>query len=94
MPLRQVAIHRVLWRPRLVLGGERNPVLMILVLSVALPMQGQNLTCIAVSAALWLIGLPTLQYMAKWDPQMSEVYLRQVKYQRYYPARSRPYRET
>jgi len=94
MPLRQVQIHRVLWRPRLILGGERKLVLMLMVVSVALPMQGQNLSSAVVSGALWLIGLPTLQRMAKSDTQMSEVYLRHVKYQRYYPARSRPYRNT
>jgi type IV secretion system protein VirB3 len=30
--------------------------------------------------------------MAKADPQMSKVYLRQLQYQAYYPARSRPFR--
>jgi type IV secretion system protein TrbD len=30
--------------------------------------------------------------MAKSDPQMTKVYIRQLKYRGYYPARSRPYR--
>ena len=41
----------------------------------------------------WLICLWFLRRMGRADPMMSKVYLRQVKYAGYYPARSRHWRE-
>lgn len=91
--LRKVPVLRVLWRRHLLLGGERELVLMLLVIAVALVMNGQNIPSIIVAAMLWVVILPALRYMAKIDPQMSMVYLRHIRYRRFYPARSRPYRK-
>ena len=38
----------------------------------------------------WALGMFVLRRMAKADPDMSRVYMRHVKYARYYPPRSRP----
>jgi hypothetical protein len=38
-------------------------------------------------------GPLSLRKMAKADPLMRHVYLRQLRYARYYPARGRPWRE-
>ena len=48
---------------------------------------------IATGIALWLVVLYLLRQMAKADPLMRHVYLRQLRYGRYYPARSTPWRE-
>jgi type IV secretion system protein VirB3 len=92
MSLRLVPVHRVLWRSQLLLGGERELVLLVSVLAVALPMDGMNIPSAVVGALLWLLGMPALRWMAKVDPQFSQVYRRHIKYRSYYPARSRPYR--
>jgi type IV secretion system protein VirB3 len=48
---------------------------------------------IAAGIALWLVVLHLLRRMAKADPLMRHVYLRQLRYGRYYAARSTPWRE-
>jgi type IV secretion system protein VirB3 len=92
MALRRVAFHRVLHRPQLLLGGERELVLMVTVIAVALPVNGLNLPAAIVGALLWVLAMPALRWMAKRDPQMSQVYRRHVRYRAHYPPRSRPYR--
>jgi len=51
-----------------------------------------NLVSCAVGGMVWFCSIPVFRRMAKSDPQMSKVYVRQLKYRGYYPARSRPYR--
>jgi type IV secretion system protein TrbD len=38
------------------------------------------------------VAMPALRWAAKVDPQFSQVYRRHIRYRRFYPARSRPYR--
>jgi type IV secretion system protein TrbD len=92
--LQRIKIYRVLWRSQLFLGGERELVLMLSVISTALIINGMNLPSMVVGVLVWMLGMPALRWMAKFDPQFSQVYRRSLKYKRYYPARSRPYRKT
>lgn len=91
--LTTVPIHRALHRPNLILGGERELVLFTAILCAGVAVSGLNLVSAAIGAAVWLIALGFLQMMAKADPYMSRVYLRHIRYVRYYPARSRPFCE-
>jgi type IV secretory pathway TrbD component len=90
--LRQMPLHRVLHRPGLFLGGEREPALMTAIIAGGLAISGMNTVSVLVGAAVWFAGIPLLRWMAKADPQMTKVYLRQLRYCGYYPARSRPFR--
>ncbi len=92
MSLRHLPFHRVLHRPSLFLGGEREPALMTLIVAGGLAIAGMNTVSFLVSGALWFSAIPALRWMAKTDPQMTKVYLRQIKYRGYYSARSRPFR--
>lgn len=92
MALRRVQFHRVLYRPQLLLGGERELVLMVTVIAIALPVNGLNIPAAVVGALVWALAMPALRWMAKRDPQMSRIYLRHVRYRAFYPAQSRPYR--
>jgi type IV secretion system protein TrbD len=90
--VRRLAFHRVLHRPSLFLGGEREPALMTLIIAGGLAVAGMNTVSFLVGAALWFSAIPLLRWMAKADPQMTKVYVRNIRYRGYYPARSRPYR--
>jgi type IV secretion system protein VirB3 len=90
--LRRLPFHRVLHRPALFLGGERELALMTLIIAGGLAVSGMNLVSFGVGGILWFCSIPVLRWMAKSDPQMTKVYIRQLKYCGYYPARSRPYR--
>ena len=93
MSLRRTPFYRVLHRPRLFLGGEREPTLMMAIVAAGLAVSGQNLVTLAVAGILWFGSIGIFRQVAKADPQMSQVYLRQLKYRGYYPPRSRPYRD-
>jgi type IV secretion system protein TrbD len=92
MSLRHMPFHRVLHRPNLFLGGEREPALLTLLVAGGLAVSGMNTVSFLVGAALWFSAIPVLRWMAKADPHMSKIYLRHIRYRGYYPARSRPYR--
>jgi type IV secretion system protein TrbD len=92
MSLRRLPFHRVLHRPSLFLGGEREPALLTLLVAGGLAVSGMNTVSFLVGAALWFSAIPVLRWMAKADPHMSKIYVRHIRYRGYYPARSRPYR--
>ena len=94
MSLRRTPFFRVLHRPRLFLGGEREPTLMMAIVAAGLAVSGQNFVTLVVAAILWFGCIGIFRQVAKADPQMSRVYLRQLQYRGYYAPRSRPYRDT
>jgi type IV secretion system protein VirB3 len=87
--LRRTALHRALYRPNLFLGGEREPVMLTAVVCAGLPVSSLNLAAAATGLGLWIVLTAMFRMMAKADPCMSRVYLRQLQYAGYYPARSR-----
>ena len=92
MTLRRVPFHRVLHRPNLFLGGEREPALSTAIVAGGLAISGMNTVSFVVGAVLWFVSIPLLRWMAKVDPQMTTIYLRHIRYHGYYAARSRPFR--
>jgi type IV secretory pathway TrbD component len=92
MELRRTPFYRVLYRPPLVFGGEREPVLLTLATAIGLVVTGQNLVSIVVGAVVWFGGITAWRLMAKADPYMTSVYRRQLQYRAYYAPRSRPAR--
>lgn len=85
-------IPRVLWRPKLLLGGERNLVLCAAMMFGGIGYLAMNLVAITVCTALWFVSLAIFRWMAQADPQMSLIYQRHLKYRGYYPPHSTPYR--
>ena len=92
MTLRRLPFHRVLHRPSLFLGGEREPALSTAIVAGGLAVSGMNTVSFVVGMVLWFGSIPLLRWMAKADPQMTTIYLRHIRYRGYYPARSRPFR--
>lgn len=90
--LRQSVIRRALHRPQQVWGGERELMLFSMLLAGGIIVAAMNLVATLVGVTLWLICVYGLRKMAKADPVMSKVYLRQLKYRDYYGPYSRPAR--
>ena len=90
--LRRTPLARTLYRPNLFLGGERELVLITAVVCAGVAVSSLNLVAIVIGIAVWGVCIGLFRMMAKADPMMARVYLRQIKGQRYYPARSRPFR--
>lgn len=92
MAVRRLPIYRSLVRPQLLLGAERELVLVTGMLAAILVFAAQTLLALIMGVFLWLAGLYLLRRMAKADPEMSRVYVRHIRYRAYYAARSRPTR--
>lgn len=92
MSLRTIPIRRCGNRPSLFMGGDRELVMFSGLLSAILIFAAQDWLAAIFGFALWFLSLKSLRLMAKADPYMRAVYLRQRGYQAYYPARSTPFR--
>jgi type IV secretion system protein TrbD len=86
-------IPRVLSRHNLLMGGDRELVLLSALCCVGLPVLSMTITACVAAIVLWLLSLAALRAMAKADPQMRQVYQRSRIYADYYPPFSRPYYE-
>jgi len=86
---RRIPIHRSLNRPHLLLGAERNLVLLTGVITALLLFTGSiSVTSLTLAVAFWSSSFWALVRMAKADPQMSRVYQRHIRYRAYYSAHS------
>src|SRR2546423_7571634 len=82
-------IHQSLTRPILLAGAERPLAIANWITAVALILGGGlHWYTIAMGAFLVTVGHWGLTQAAKFDPQLSQVYVRHIRYQDYYPARA------
>ncbi|HEY0793474.1 MAG TPA: conjugal transfer protein TrbD [Chthoniobacterales bacterium] len=93
MALQRVPIHRSGIRPHLLLGGDRELVLVTGLMAFTLSVATMDPLAAAAGVALWFAALGCLRLMAKADPRLRHVYLRAMRYRHYYPARSTPWRD-
>ena len=86
---RRSPIHASLTRPLLLGGAERELVLLNGTIIAAL-IFGVGFHWVSLTSAglLATIGHWALTRAAKYDPRLSRIYVRHVRYQAYYPARS------
>lgn len=86
--LRQITIHKSLTRPILLMGVEREFMILNATLIAALVF-GFGFTKIAMISAVFLasFGHWSLTWIGKRDSFMSRIYLRHIRYQSYYQAR-------
>ena len=90
MSLNKAPFRRVLHRPQLFMGGEREPTMFAAIVAGALVIAGQNLVALVTGLVLWSVLIGIFRQMAKTDPKMTSVYRRYIRYRVYYGARSRP----
>lgn len=82
-------IHQSLTRPILLAGAERKLAIANWITAAALILGGGlHSYTIALGAFLSTVGHWALIQAAKFDPQLSQVYVRHIRYQEYYPARA------
>jgi type IV secretion system protein VirB3 len=72
----------------LILGGDRELVLFVGVISAILIFALVTWWSILLGVVLWLVGVALLVRMGKEDPLMRQVYLRHVRYEAFYAAKS------
>ena len=83
------AIHQSLTRPILLAGAERPLAIANWITAAALIFGGGlHWYTVAMGTFLLTFGHWALVQAAKFDPQLSQVYVRHIRYQDYYPARA------
>jgi len=90
--LRRNRIHRALSRPNLLMGADRELVLITGLASVILIFVVLTIYSALLGVALWSAIVGLLRLMAKSDPLMRQVYVRHVSYRSVYKATSSPWR--
>ncbi|THK35155.1 conjugal transfer protein TrbD [Ensifer sp. MPMI2T] len=85
-------IHRALSRPNLLMGADRELVLLTGLASVILIFVVLTWYAALFGFAVWLVTLAALRMMAKADPLMRRVYLRHVSYRAHYRPTATPWR--
>ena len=89
--LRHTPVYQSLSRPNLLLGAERELVLFAAMMTVVLIVACANWVATVLGILLWVGFIPLLQRMAKIDPMLSTIFIRYLRKQSYYPARSTPF---
>ena len=85
---RETVIHQSANRPNLLLGGDRELVLVMVMIAGGLAFSLASWWGIGLAVALWIGSMAALQRMGKADPLLRPVYLRHIRYRAYYPAKS------
>ncbi|KQZ47476.1 MULTISPECIES: conjugal transfer protein TrbD [Ensifer] len=90
--LQRNRIHRALSRPSLLMGADRELVLITGLAAVILIFVVLTAYSALFGIAVWIGIVGLLRVMAKSDPLMRQVYLRHISYNPYYRATSSPWR--
>lgn len=85
-------VHRALSRPNLLMGADRELVLLTALAAVILIFVVLTWYAALFGLAIWMIAVAALRMMAKADPLMRRVYIRHISYQTFYRATSSPWR--
>src|SRR5438477_5953204 len=86
---REIAFHPSANGPHLLLGGDRELVLVVGVRAAVLVFAVMTWWGIVAGLVLWLVAVAVLARMGKVDPLLRHVYVRHIRYRAFYPAKSR-----
>jgi type IV secretory pathway TrbD component len=85
---REITIHQSANRPNQILGGDRELVLVSILIAVSLAFSLATWWGVLLSIAFWVSSVAVFQRMGKADPVMRHVYMRHIRYRPFYPAKS------
>lgn len=90
--LQRNRIHRALSRPNLLMGADRELVLLTGLAAFILIFVVLTLYSALFGVAVWIIIIGLLRIMAKSDPLIRQIYIRHISYKHYYKATTSPWR--
>lgn len=85
-------IHRALSRPQLLMGADRELVLLTGLASIILIFVVLTWYAALFGIVIWSVTVGILRLIAKADPSMRQVYLRHIRYRHRYLPTSTPWR--
>lgn len=90
--LNRLPIHQSLHRHAHVMGAERTLVMSSALVSFLVGIGGLTMISIISAILFWIFSVFFLRHMAKADPIMSQIWLKHIRKQTYYPAQARVWR--
>jgi type IV secretion system protein TrbD len=93
MSLRRNPIHRALSRPNLLMGADRELLLLTGIAAVILIFVVLTIYSAILGVIVWIVIVGLLRMMAKSDPLMRQVYARHISYKPYYRPTAAPWRK-
>jgi type IV secretion system protein VirB3 len=84
---REVVIHQSANRPNLLLGGDRELVLVTMMIAAGLAFSLATLWGIGLAVVYWIVSMAILQRMGKADPLLRKTYFRHIRYLAFYTAK-------
>ncbi|TWF47599.1 conjugal transfer protein TrbD [Neorhizobium alkalisoli] len=90
--LQRNRIHRALSRPNLLIGADRELVLLTGLCAIILIFVVLTFYSALIGMAIWIVLVGLLRSMAKADPMMRQVYARHMRYRIHYLPTSSPWR--
>ena len=90
--LQRNRIHRALSRPNLLMGADRELVLITGLAAIILIFVVLTIYSALFGIAVWIVVVGVLRMMAKADPMMRKVYVRHISYKSTYKATTSPWR--
>lgn len=85
-------IHRALSRPNLLMGADRELVLLTGLAAIILIFVVLTVYSALFGVAIWIVVVGVLRMMAKSDPMMRKVYARHMRHRAHYLPTSAPWR--
>jgi type IV secretory pathway TrbD component len=85
---REIPIHQSANRPNTLLGADREMVLLAIMIAFGMGLSLATWWGVALAALFWIGAVGVLQRMGKADPLLRQVYLRHIRYEDWYPAKS------
>lgn len=82
-------IHRSLLRTQQFLGCDRELAMTLLLVCICMAVMSSDLKVAAAAGLLLLSGLFLLHRICAHDPQIRKIYLRSLRYRRFYQASGR-----
>lgn len=90
--LQRNRIHRALSRPNLLMGADRELVLVTGLAAAILIFVVLTLYSALFGITIWIVVVAALRMMARSDPMMRRVYIRHIYYRPHYRPTSTPWR--
>ena len=78
-----------LTKPILLLGGERENIILLACISLGLCTAGKDFLSCILAVLIWTAGIIASKLIAKIDPWATKVFLRSLLYRDFYNARER-----
>ena len=79
-------VYKIGTRTALIMGCDRSLLILLFTLCGVCAFALQSIIGCVIAIVIFLVCLSLLRQVAKADPRISEVYIKPIKFKKYYPA--------